>query len=451
MHTRRSQPLRIRHSLSYLVFTVFFAVSCSNLQARPRIIATTDGEIDDRCSMVRFLMYANEWDIEGIIFCSSKFHWKGNGDDIPAHKWADEVWLDKQIDLYEKVYPVLSAHAGGFPTADELRKKVYTGNVEYVGEMEKVTPGSRRIVDVLLDDKPGPVYLQAWGGTNTIARALKSIQEKHPEQMDKVSQKAVLYIILDQDSTFKDYIQPNWPDLEVLYSRRQFECIAYGWHRAIKPPQKNYFEKKWMEENILHDHGPLCAVYEARNGRFRSEGDSPSFMHQIDVGLRGREHPAYGGWGGRFTGPLKNTNTWPGAQDDGDINKPIWRWAIAFQNDWAARADWCVKPPQETNHPPTVQVAGERDRKAHAGETLMLNVAPSSDPDGDTLSYKWWQYEDADTYDGRVKIIDANKCTVSIRVPEDAQADDTLHIIVEMTDNGTPPLTRYARFIITIQ
>ena len=34
---------------------------------RPRIIATTDGEIDDRCSMVRFLLYANEWDVEGII------------------------------------------------------------------------------------------------------------------------------------------------------------------------------------------------------------------------------------------------------------------------------------------------------------------------------------------------------------------------------------------------
>jgi len=45
--------------------------------AKPRIIATTDGEIDDRCSMVRFLMYANEWNIEGIIYSSSGFHCKG--------------------------------------------------------------------------------------------------------------------------------------------------------------------------------------------------------------------------------------------------------------------------------------------------------------------------------------------------------------------------------------
>ena len=152
-------------------------VSCGDdaLPGRPRIIATTDGEIDDRCSMVRFLLYANEWDIEGIIHSSSRFHWKGNGKHVQPRKWADEVWLDKQIDLYEEVYPNLSRHDRGFPTADALRKLVYTGNVVHVGDMSEDTPGSDRIVEVLLDDRPGPVYLQAWGGTNTIARALWKI------------------------------------------------------------------------------------------------------------------------------------------------------------------------------------------------------------------------------------------------------------------------------------
>ena len=133
-------------------------VSCSDdaLPGRPRIIATTDGEIDDRCSMVRFLLYANEWDIEGIIHSSSKFHWKGNGKDVKPHNWADEAWLDKQIDLYEKVYPSLSRHDRGFPTADALRKLVYSGNIVNVGDMSKDTPGSDRIVEVLLDDSRVP-------------------------------------------------------------------------------------------------------------------------------------------------------------------------------------------------------------------------------------------------------------------------------------------------------
>ncbi|WDQ15165.1 nucleoside hydrolase-like domain-containing protein [Rhodopirellula sp. P2] len=42
---------------------------------RPRILVTTDGEIDDECSMVRFLLYANEFDIEGIVTSSSQYHW----------------------------------------------------------------------------------------------------------------------------------------------------------------------------------------------------------------------------------------------------------------------------------------------------------------------------------------------------------------------------------------
>ena len=42
--------------------------------ARPQsVIVTSDGEIDDECSLVRFLLYANEWDIDGIITSSSQY------------------------------------------------------------------------------------------------------------------------------------------------------------------------------------------------------------------------------------------------------------------------------------------------------------------------------------------------------------------------------------------
>ena len=88
----------------------------SETGARPRIIATTDGEIDDRCSMVRFLLYANEWDIEGIIISSSKFHWDG-------HQWAGVTWIDEQINQYAKCYDKLKQHADGFPTPEQLKSK----------------------------------------------------------------------------------------------------------------------------------------------------------------------------------------------------------------------------------------------------------------------------------------------------------------------------------------
>src|SRR5664279_1063288 len=159
-----------------------------NVKTRPRVIVTTDGEIDDRCSMIRFLLYANEFEVEALIYNSSRFHWLG-------HTWSGVEWINAQIDQYARVYDFLRKNADGYPTPEDLKRKVYVGNISNVGEMEKDTPGADRIVQVLLDDRPGPVYLQTWGGANTIARALSRIQKEYPSQIEKVSRKAVIYII----------------------------------------------------------------------------------------------------------------------------------------------------------------------------------------------------------------------------------------------------------------
>lgn len=412
---------------------------------KPRVIVLTDGEIDDRCSMVRFLMYANEFQVEGLIHTSSRFHWLG-------HNWSGVEWINAQIDQYARVYDRLRHNAEGYPAPEELHRKVYVGNIDNVGEMEKETPGADRIVQVLLDDQSGPVYLQMWGGTNTVAKALSIIRQEHPSEVERVSQKAVLYIILDQDDTFRKSIEPNWPKLEVLGNFRQFNTLAYGWANAMPPSARVFFERPWMEGHITVDRGPLAGAYESNNGAFRSEGDSPSYMHQIEVGLRSMEDPSYGGWGGRFV-PEKPgvSNVWKDIDDDGDMNKPIWRWAEAFQNDWAARADWSVKPYREANHPPVVNLAVPKDIDAAPGSTVRLSVAGTTDPDGDRLSFNWWQYRGPGTYNGDVTLRDADRAISYLQVPTDARTGDTIHLIAEVTDSGKPPLVRYARVIVTVR
>ena len=413
--------------------------------ARPRVVVTTDGEIDDRDSMIRFLLYANEFDIEALIYNSSRFHWLGNA-------WAGTEWISDQLDLYSRVYPSLRQHADGYPTPEFLRSRTYVGNITNLNEMEQDTPGADRIVTVLLDDRPGPVYLQAWGGTNTIAKALSTIQKQYPDQVERVSQKAVVFIILDQDTTFRQYIEPNWPKLQVLGSFRQFGVLAFGWRNQIPPAYRVFFERPWLEGQISNSHGVLAGAYQSQDGAFRSEGDSPAFMHQIEVGLRSREHPSYGGWGGRFVEEKPGTtNVWKDAEDDGSIAKPIWRWAEAFQHDFAARADWCVKAYADANHPPAVWLTTPADMDAAAGTTVKVDVSGSADPDGDKLSFLWWHYKDPGKYRGEVVIKDADRAAASVAVPADAKPGDTIHLIAQVTDNGKPPLTRYARVIITVK
>jgi len=101
--------------------------------------------------------------------------------------------------------------------------------VDTEGEMKKVTPGSEHIVKVLLDETDDrPIWLQAWGGPNTIARALKTIEEEHPEKMAYVANKIRLFFIWEQDSTYQEYVRPHWSkyNIQTIVSD-QFEAIAY--------------------------------------------------------------------------------------------------------------------------------------------------------------------------------------------------------------------------------
>lgn len=429
-------------------FPVAIAAPASAEQrAKPRVIVTTDGETDDRCSMNRFLLYTNEVEVLGLIHSSSKHHWKGDSEHAPK-KWEPVVWLDEMLNNYAAVYPNLRLHEDDYPTPDYLREQVFVGNIAYEGEMTLETPGSNRIVEVLLDENPAPVWLQAWGGPNTIARALKTIEEKHPEKMAAVAKKAHIFLISEQDTTYKSYIRGAWPTIQVIRSGYEsYGIIAYRWDQQQSAEVQPYFETEWMGTHITSGHGPLCAAYETKKGRFRSEGDSPAFLHVLHTGLRSVEDPRYGGWGGRFA---FSNGMWRSVDEMDSKPHSIGRWAIEFQHDWAARADWCVAPVEEANHHPVIALSGPLDRTVKAGESISLDAQGTTDPDGDTLTFQWWHYAEASTYTQPVSLNTPTSATTTITIPQDAVPGDTIHIVCTVRDDGTPPLARHARHLFTV-
>jgi len=495
---------------------IFLLSSCTSTEGadpamiqaadKPRVIVTTDGEVDDMDSFIRFLLYANEFQIEGLVYSSSQWHYAGDGQgtlftsEMPGTarrygertdlRWAGTEWMQELIGNYSKVYDNLVLHDPGYPSPGALLNLIRVGNIEFEGEMEKDTEGSKLIRQVLLDDNPEPVFLQIWGGTNTVARALKSIEGEYrgtpqwPDIYARISEKAIIYAILDQDATYQKYIAPNWPDVMVLYNSAQFWSFAYRWSRVVPEELQAYLGGEWFSENIKFNHGPLLKRYflwgdgqripndpehtqgdsenAQRRGRaqydFISEGDSPAYFYLLDVGLRNGEDPAYGGWGGRLVRSETNPSRWEDGDDVTDLNPytgqsdtayPQTRWVDVLQNDFAARADWNVMSYEEANHPPVVTLNHAANLAVTPGMEVRLSGA-ATDPDGDAVQYRWWQYADADTYEGNVVIQDANSQQASITVPKDAAPGATIHIILEVTDAGTPPLGRYQRVIATI-
>lgn len=499
----------------FSLLAIFLLFSCQpNTKApeatsnskKPRTVVTTDGEIDDVDSFIRMLLNANEFRIEGLIYSSSMWHYKGDGkgtlftSEMEMTKnlygaktdlrWPGVEWINPLLDAYEEVYPKLSQHAEGFPTAAYLKSVIRVGNIDFEGEMEVDTEGSDFIKAKLLDEDMEPIYLQVWGGTNTIARALKSIEEQYKGKPEwesiykKVIDKAIIYAILDQDATYRKYIAPNWPDLKIYYNSSQFWCFAYPWKQAVPESQHYLFEGKFMGEEIINNHGPLLKQYysygdgqkqagddehihgdpsrlvNAQWGTFGvydfiSEGDSPAYLHLINVGLDNLDHPEWGGWGGRLVQSLDQPNRWEDGAgvldfnpftDTLDATYPQIRWVEAIQQDFAARADWCVKDFAEANHPPMVQAVGSTRISAQAGEKLTLEVKVQ-DPDGDQVDLDFWIYQEVGTYSGKAKLeAEGNQ----VRVDLDPSGSGQLHVIAAAKDQGVHPMTRYVRFVIEV-
>jgi hypothetical protein len=450
---------------------------------KPRLFVLTDieNEPDDAQSLVRLLVYANQFDIEGLVATTSVHQ---------PRKTA--AWRIREIlAAYGQVQPNLLKHEPGFPAAAQLQALVSEGRPDFglqaVGEgMDSA--GSEALIAAADRPDPRPLWVPVWGGPNVLAQALWKVRAtRSAEALAAFVAKLRVYAISDQDDS-GPWIRKTFPGLFYIVSPGYHAGGAYhhatwaamggdNFHGRFSGGDASLVDNSWIDRFIRRNKGPLGAQYP--HLEFMMEGDTPSFLGLIDNGLNVPERPDWGGWGGRYefyTPRLQKWHAeaetrpiWSDAMDevrgaDGrwhtSNHATLWRWRAAVQNDFAARMDWTMQPRERANHPPVAQLGHADVLQARRGDTVKLSAAGSSDPDGDALSYEWLAYNEAGSFtvssarSGQpIEIRGFDQREASFVVPAQRvmpPGTGTLHIILAVTDHGSPRLTRYRRVIVNV-
>lgn len=461
----------------YLVFHLFLLSFCRfSVAQNPRVFVLTDieNEPDDAMSFVRFLTYSNQFDTEGIVATTSC--WQRT----KTAEWR----LHDIAEAYGKVRDNLEIHEKGYPTEKYIHSVIKKGlpvfGKEGLGE-GKDSEGSEWLIRSMLKNDPRPLYIQAWGGTNVLAQALWKLRRTVAEKdLAIIIAKLRVYTISDQDDT-GPWIRRNFPGLFYIVSPGfeengggQYHYATWSgisgdiFHGRFTGADTSLVRNKLLDRYVRQNHGALGEKYPQIP--FLMEGDSPSFMGLISNGLNDPEHPDYGSWGGRYElyiPPFKKymyepetRPIWTDTQDEvySDITKSyhtsnhatIWRWRKAFQHDFFARMDWCVaKKYSEANHPPEVGLNHPNEITAKSGEEVVLS-GNAQDPDNHALQYHWLYYKEVGSLAAsRFVLKNADDKELKFKAPAVTEAK-TMHFILEVTDNGTPSLTRYQRVIVNV-
>ncbi|KAH7155178.1 hypothetical protein B0J13DRAFT_496142 [Dactylonectria estremocensis] len=473
------------------------ATDSSKLQSfssKPRVFILSDisNEPDDAESLVRYLLYSNQFQTEGLVACTS--NWMKN-------KVCPQD-MHKIVDAYAGAVENLNKHANPdfqYPSAEYLKSLIKPGAPVYgfqaVGHDIPLSEGGELLMERIKAPSEDSLWILVWGGTNVLAQVLFKLQETCSEdEFTALRAKLRVYTISDQDDTGA-WIRNKFPDIFYIasvhawnqYGMATWTGIAgdryYGFDQG--GPDFSKLTKKWIKEHI--QIGPLGSAYP--DYLFIPEGDTPTFLYLIQNGLGVREHPEYGSWGGRYqlTDPSPDglgSKHYSDTHDvvvgqDGKTYKTnhgtIWRFRDAFQNDFAARIQWTLDPAlSSANHHPIVSINGSSGPDplyitAEAGTTLNLDASATFDPDGDALTFKWWQYRDPsasqwfhfiEVEEMKVEKRDAEGRVVELTLPGPEKCckdlvsgapkakGQLLHMILEVTDAGSPNLTSYKRVII---
>ncbi len=474
---------------------------------QPRVLITTDLEVDDMNGILLTLMYACDYDIAGIVATAGMFHFNGDGEHTLAEitpnyrceatTAGDSVenagqlmsfrpvqpdFLTRIISVsYAADYAYLSQNNPNYPTPEYLLSVAKEGNMEFEGDYRNDTEGSNWIKACILDDDPRPLYIMHWGGINTTVRAFISIYEQYHNtaEWDEILNKVVSKVRISgngEDNCRADSkLDELFPGLQGsdwngfggygnYFCATPKEAFFGGSSEALLP----YYKGAYLTEAFKFNHGKVLSEFHLMYDGQVIYGEPICYQYGLLTYIDWRE-AGKTGWASPdlaespiFIRFEYEPYDWMCCQfgtasfiDLGlrsDIKNTAARsYTTTLFDELAARADWAVFAPEDCNHAPVVTVDA-LDISAKAGETVTLNGAVN-DPDGDEVETIWWMAAALNVYAGAstdLAISDANSLTTNFTVPADAVAGDQFVITLEAHDVASRPMTRFVQIVITV-
>jgi len=248
------------------------------MRPRHRVIVSTDiggTDPDDFQSMVHLLVYADVFDLEGLI--SSPYG--------PGRK----EHILQVIDCYAKDYANLRTYSASYPSPDALRAITKEGALESPGAagFGAPTEGSEWIVRCARRQDPRPLWVLVWGGIEDLAQALHDAPD--------LEGRLRVYFIGGPNKKWSvdayHYIMTHCPRLWIIEANDTYRGWFVGGNQT----------GEWSNQGFVTAHiagrGALGAFFAPLLDGAIKMGDTPSVVYLL---RSTPEDPSQPGWGGRF-------------------------------------------------------------------------------------------------------------------------------------------------------
>ena len=252
--------------------------STEQADSNPRILVSTDiggTDPDDFQSMIHLLMYADLFQIEGLV---SSPYGKGRKTDI----------LD-MIDLYEIDLSKLREQSKGFPDPGALRSVCKQGAIHGAPFKGYASPteGSDWIIKCARKNSDQPLWVLVWGGLEDVAQALHDAPE--------IKENIKVYWIGGPNKKWSvnayAYIAEHHPDLWIIEANATYR----GWFLDSESPEDITNEAFYT--NYIQDRGTMGKAFKNYYKGILKMGDTPSLVYLMNGNP---EDPFSESWGGNF-------------------------------------------------------------------------------------------------------------------------------------------------------